>query len=93
MRGRLGRCRTRRKVTGRVMNFCLKHRLLLEFECDKVEDGEGSEASMKGFAIKASISEMVSLGEGGKKVVGVKIFSVEDCREEVLVIQDDVGSV
>ena len=25
--------------------------MLREFECDKVEDGEGSEASMKTFAI------------------------------------------
>ena len=38
---------------------------------------------MKGFAIKASMSEMVSLGEGGEKTVGVKIFLVEDCREEI----------
>ena len=36
--------------------------------------GEGSEASMKGFAIKTSISEMVSLGEG------MKVFLVEDCK-------------
>ena len=48
---------------------------------------------MKGFVIKTLISEMVSLGEGGEKTVGVKVFSVEDCREEVLVIKDEVGSV
>ena len=48
---------------------------------------------MKGFAIKASLSEMVSLGEGGEKTVEVKVFSVEDCRKEVLVIKDEVGSV
>ena len=71
----------------------LEHRVLSEFECDKVEAGEGCEAPMKGFARKASISEMVSLGEGREKAVGVKVFLVEDCREEVLVIKDEVGSV
>ena len=40
--------------------------MLRKFECDKVEDGEGSKSSMKGFAIKASTSEMVSLGKGGE---------------------------
>ena len=63
------------------------------FECDKVEAGEGSEASMKSFAIKASISYMVLLGEGGKKTVRVKVLMIEDCREKVLVIKDEVGSV
>ena len=29
---------------------------------------------MKGFAIKASISEMVSQGNGGEKTVGEKVF-------------------
>ena len=29
---------------------------------------------MKSFAIKASISKMVSLGDGGEKTVGVKVF-------------------
>ena len=48
---------------------------------------------MKNFAIKASISETVSLDEGGEKTVGVKFFLVEDCREEVLVIKDEIGSV
>ena len=48
---------------------------------------------MKGFARKASISEMVSLGEGREQAVGVKVFLVEDYREEVLVIKDEVGSV
>ena len=43
--------------------------MLLELECDKKEDGEGSDASIKSFAIKTSISEIVSLGEGGEKTV------------------------
>ena len=38
--------------------------MLSEVECDEVEDGKESETSMKGFVIKASMSEMVSLGEG-----------------------------
>ena len=66
--------------------------MLSEFECDKIEDGEGSEASMKGFDLKISISEMVSRGEGRQKTVGIKVFLIEDCRE-VLVIKDEVGSV
>ena len=45
--------------------------MLWEFECDNVEDGQGDEASMKGSAIKASISEMVSLGKERKKTVRV----------------------
>ena len=53
------------------------------FECDRIEDGEGSVASMK-----VSISEMVSLGQGGDKIVGVKVFLVEDCKEEVVVVKD-----
>ena len=40
----------------------------------EVEDGKGSEASMRDFAIKASISEMVSLGEGGDKILIVNSF-------------------
>ena len=36
---------------------------------DDVEDGKGSETSMKGFATKASMSEIVSLVEGGDKTV------------------------
>ena len=48
---------------------------------------------MEGVAIKASILEMVSLGEGGEKTVGVKVFLVEDCREEVFVTKDEAGSV
>ena len=59
----------------RGMNFCW-------VEWDKVEAEEGSEASMIGFAREASISEMVSLGEG-EKAVGVKVFLIKDCREEV----------
>ena len=34
------------------------------------------ETSMKGFAMTASVSEMVSLGEGGEKTVGVKVVEV-----------------
>ena len=49
-------------------------RVLSEFECDEVEDGEGSEASLKDFTIKASLSEMVSLWEGREKTVGIKLF-------------------
>ena len=48
---------------------------------------------MKGFTIKASMSELVTLGEGGDKTVGVKVFLTGCCREEVLVIKDEVGSV
>ena len=69
------------------MNFCWNTELL-ELEYDNIEAGEESEASIKGFAIKTSISEIVSLGEGGKKRVDVKVFWVEDCGEEVLVIKD-----
>ena len=36
---------------------------------------------------------MVSLGNGGEKTVGEKVSLVEDCREEVLMIKDEVGSV
>ena len=32
-------------------------------ECDEVEDGKGSETSMKGFTIKTSMSDMVSLSK------------------------------
>ena len=35
---------------------------------------------------------MVSLAEG-EKTVGIKVFLVEHCRKEVLVIKDKVGSV
>ena len=59
----------------------LEHKVLLAFECDNVKDGEESEALMKGFAIKASISEMDK--KGGEKTVGVKVFLLEDCREEL----------
>ena len=38
--------------------------VLSEVECDEVEDGNISETPMKGFAIKASMSEMVLLVEG-----------------------------
>ena len=48
---------------------------------------------MRGLPIRASISEMVSLGEGGKKTVGVKVFLAGGCREDVLVNKVEVGSV
>ena len=37
--------------------------MLREFKCDTVEDGKRSEASMKSFSIKASISEMIHQGK------------------------------
>ena len=46
--------------------------------CGGVEDGKVSEVSMKGSAMKAYISEMVSRGDGR---VGVTIFLAGDCRE------------
>ena len=67
--------------------------MLSEVVCGEVEDGKGSETIMKGFALKASMSEMVSLGEGGDKTEGVKVFLARGCRENVLVIKDKVGSV
>ena len=42
--------------------------------------------------IKASISEMVSQ-RGRREDSGGKGLLVEDCREEVLVVKDEVGSV
>ena len=45
---------------------------------------------MKGFTTKASISEIVSLGEGGQKTMAVKVFLVKDCREEILIIKKEV---
>ena len=48
--------------------------MLLKVECDEVEAGEGSETSMKGFAINALKSKMVSLREGGEKTVEVKVL-------------------
>ena len=47
---------------------------------------------MKGFAIKASMSEMVSLVEGGDERVGLKVFLARGCKEKVLVIKEEVGS-
>ena len=66
--------------------------MLSEVECDKVEDGKGSEISKKGFVIKTSMSEIVSLGEGEEKTVEVKVFLAGGCRK-VFVIKDEVGSV
>ena len=37
---------------------------------------------VKGFAMKASMSEMVSLGEEGDERVGVNIFLAGGCREK-----------
>ena len=64
-----------------------------EVVCGGVEDGKGSEVSMKGSAMKASMLEMISLGEKGDERVGVKIFLAGGCREEVLVIKEEVESV
>ena len=61
-----------------------------EVVCGGVEDGKGSEVSMKGPAMKAAMSEMVSLREGGDERVGVNIFLAGSCREEVLVITEEV---
>ena len=36
---------------------------------------------------------MVSLVEGGEKTVGIKLYLAGSCREDVLVIKDEVGSV
>ena len=45
MKQRIGKeVRRQRKV--------LKQRMLLEVECDEIEDGKGSEISMKGFEIQ-----------------------------------------
>ena len=56
----------------------------MEVECDEVEDRRGSEISLKGFAIKASVLEM----EGEK----TQFFLAGD-RREVLLIKNEVGSV
>ena len=66
--------------------------MLLDVEFDEVEVGKGNDMSMKGFAMKASMSEMVSLGER-EVTVRVKIFLPKDCSEEFLVIKNEVGSV
>ena len=42
---------------------------------------------MKGFAMKASMSDIVSLGEGGDERVRVKVFLARGCKEKVLVIK------
>ena len=67
--------------------------MLAKVECDETDDRKRSETLMKGFAIKASMSEMVSLGEGVEMTLGVKVFLAGRCKEEVLVIKDEVGSV
>ena len=58
--------------------------------CGGIEDGKVSEVSMKGPAMKAYMSEMVSLRKGGNERVGVNIFLAGGCREEVLVIKEEV---
>ena len=58
--------------------------------CGVVEDGKGSEVSMKVSAMKASMSEMVSLGEEGHERMGVNIFLA--VRKKVLVIKEEVVS-
>ena len=47
-------------------------------ECE-VADWKGSEVSMQGFAIKASVSEVISQWEG-EKTVEVKVFLAEGCK-------------
>ena len=61
--------------------------MLSKIECDEAEDAAGSEISMKSFAIKASMSKMVS-----EKIVGVKVFLAGGCRE-VFVIKDKIGLI
>ena len=64
-----------------------------EVVCDGIENGKGSEISMKGFAIKASMSKMISQGEEGDESVGVTLFLARSYKEKVLVIKEEVGSV
>ena len=59
--------------------------MLSEVECDEVEDEKVRETSMKDLAIKAPISEMVSLGKGSAKTVGVKVFLTGGCREVLMI--------
>ena len=61
----------------------LKHSLLSEVECGEVKDGKGYRISMKGFAIKASMLEIVSQGEGWKKTVGIKVFLAGGSSETI----------
>ena len=48
---------------------------------------------MKCFAMKSSMSEMVSLREEGDERMGVKVFLVGRDRENVLVIKEEIRSV
>ena len=59
----------------------------VEVEWDEVENGKGSELSMK------DCNKGFILCDGGEKTVEVKVFLAECCREEVLVIKDEVESV
>ena len=61
-----------------------------EVVCGGLEDGKGSEVSMKGSAMKASMSEMVSLGEERDERVGVKIFLAAAVGRKVLVIKENI---
>ena len=45
----------------------LKQRMFSEVVCGGIEDGKGSKISMKGPAMKASMSETVSLGKKGMR--------------------------
>ena len=67
--------------------------MLLEVECDRVEDGIVSETSMKGFAMNPSISEMVSLGGKREKIIGLNFSWQEVSSKEILLIKDEVGLV
>ena len=56
--------------------------MFLEVVCGGIEDGKGSEVSMKGSAMKASMLEIVSLWEEGDERVGVKMFLAGGCRKK-----------
>ena len=70
-----------------VDELLLKKMVFSMVICGGIEDEKGSEISMKDSAMKVSMSEMVSLGEeGDERMAGC-------CREEVLVIKEEVESV
>ena len=71
---------------------CHEHRGCYLKLNDEVEDWKGRQTSMKGIAIKALISDGLSRQER-EKTVGVKVFLAGGCKEEVLVIKDEVGSI
>ena len=41
----------------------------------------------------SNMSDVVSIGEGEEKIVGVKVFLAGGCREDILVIKDEEVSV